>query len=347
MKMCYRIISIFIAAILSLAVFGCHRGSQGTAITVYTALESELVDKYLESFRKLHPDINVRIVRESTGIITARLLAERDNPQADVIWGTAASSMLILDEQGLLEPYSPEGAERILPMFKSSRKIPTWIGLAAWETAFVVNLPELARLGLDISQIQSYDDLLRPELRGHVTMPNPNSSGTGLLTIAGLLQIMDKNTDAGWDYLTRLHENISMYTHSGSRPARMAASGECVVGISFGYAGVTQKARGAPVAVVFPREGSGWDLEANALVRRENINPKSKVFLDWAISEPKMALVKEVYPIITTGQGGTYEGIAGNPVDQLIDNDLAWIASNRETMLNRWMTLFNERTEAR
>jgi iron(III) transport system substrate-binding protein len=308
-------------------------------------LEDEIVTEYLKSFSERHPEIQVNIVRASTGIITARLMAEKDNPQADLVWGTAASSMLVLESQGQLEPYEPKGADRILPQFKSTKMPPTWVGINAWETAFVINTVEIAKLGLSADDIKSYQDLLNPKLKGRVVMPNPNSSGTGLLTVAGILQLNDETTDAGWDYLKKLHENIDQYTHSGSKPAKMAAAGECVVGVSFGYAGISQKKKGAPVVIAFPAEGSGWDLEANALIKRDNIKPEAKKFLDWAISDDAMDLYKNNYPIIATGKGGNYDGFTFDPIKQLIENDLVWVAGNRDAILSKWMSLFDGKSE--
>ena len=349
MKMYYRyniymiIFIIFAAAILSL--IGCKEEKQAAGtLTVYTALEDELVTEYLKSFYAKYPDIKVNVVRESTGIITARLIAEKENPQADVVWGTAASSMLVLDERGQLEPYAPKGIERILPKFKSDKPVPTWVGITAWETAFVINTVELAKLGFEPASIKSYNDLLHPQLKGHIVMSNPNSSGTGFLTVAGVLQLNGKDTEAGWDYLSKLHENVNQYVHSGSKPAKMAAAGECVVGVSFGYAGISQKQKGAPVTTVFPIEGSGWDMEANALIKKKDINPAAKTFLDWAISDEAMDSYKKVYPIISTGKGGNYDGFNSDPVKQLIDNDFAWTASNREKILNKWMALFDAKS---
>jgi iron(III) transport system substrate-binding protein len=313
-------------------------------ITVYTALEDEQVTEYLAVFNAEYPDITVNVVRESTGVITARLLAEKDNAQADAVWGTAASSMMILDDQGMLEAYAPQGVERILPTFKSDKSVPTWVGIDAWETAFIVNTTELDKLGLSVSDIKSYDDLLRPELRDHIVMSNPNSSGTGFLTVAGVLQL--RGEDAGWDYLTKLHENVNQYVHSGSKPAKMAAAGECVVGVSFGYAGISQKANGAPVEVVFPAEGSGWDMEANALMKKDAINPAALTFLDWAISDPAMDLYKVNYPIIATGGDGNYEGYEIDPVSQLIDNDFNWVASNRDDILSEWIAKYDSKSAA-
>ena len=314
-------------------------------ITVYTALEDELVTEYLAAFNQKYPDIKVNIVRESTGVITARLLAEKGNPQADLVWGLAASSLMVLDNQEMLQPYAPVGVERILPKFKSAKPVPTWVGITAWETAFVVNTVEAQRLGLP--EITSYQALLKPEFKGHIVMPNPASSGTGFLTVTGLLQLKGKDTEKGWEYLDQLHENISHYVHSGSKPARMAAAGETVVGISFGYAGIRQKRQGAPVKIIFPEEGSGWDMEANALMKKNEINPAAKTFLDWTISDEAMNLYKANYPIISTGKGGTYEGFTFNPVDQLIDNDISWAAENRDNILSKWTQRYDAKTAPR
>lgn len=310
-------------------------------ITVYTALEDEQVSTYLAEFNKKYPDIKVNVVRESTGIITAKLLAEKDNPQADIVWGTAASSMMVLDNQGGLKEYAPEGVDRILPEFKSDKEVPTWVGIDAWETAITVNTVEAEKLGLP--EIKSYKDLLDPAFKGHIVMSNPNSSGTGFLTVSAILQLMGE--EDGWKYLEDLDKNIAQYTHSGSKPAKMAASGECAVGISFGYAGLSQKKDGAPVEVVFPEEGSGWDLEANALINKKEINPAAYTFLDWAISDDAMELYKVNYPIITTDNVGTYEGYENDPIDQLIDNDFSWAAENRTSILDEWMKKFDAKSE--
>lgn len=325
---------------------GSAQKADSGEITVYTALEDEQVSDYLAKFNETYPDITVNVVRESTGIITAKLIAEKDNPQADLVWGTAASSMMVLDDMGALEPYEPEGCDRILPQFKSDKEVPTWVGIDAWETAFVVNTEELKKLGMEPEEIKSYEDLLDPRLKGQIVMSNPNSSGTGFLTVSAILQLKGKDSEAGWDYLDQLHENIAQYVHSGSKPAKMAASGECAVGISFGYAGISQRDKGAPVEVIFPEEGSGWDLEANALMKKEEINPAAYTFLDWVISDEAMDLYRVNYPIVTVENTGTYEGYDSNPLDQLIDNDFSWAAENRENILNEWMEKYDSKSEA-
>ncbi len=97
------------------------------SLAVYTAIEEELVPSYLDSFKKKYPDVKLNIVRDSTGVITAKLLAEGKNTQADVVWGTAASSLLALEKKEMLKEYSPKGVDRVLSQFKDDKKPEKWI----------------------------------------------------------------------------------------------------------------------------------------------------------------------------------------------------------------------------
>jgi len=337
---------IILTAITIAMLVGCGDSNSQSddpysgTITVYTAIENVLAGRLVETFNARYPDITVNLVRESTGVITSRLIAEANNPQADVVWGTAASSLMVLEDMEMLEPFTPTGLDRILPLFRSDQNPPTWVGITAWETAFIINIPELEALGLNVDDIRCYEDLLRPELSGNIIMPNPASSGTGFLTVVGLLELYGRD-GGGWEFMENLHVNIQDYIHSGAGPANMAATGETVIGISFGFPGISRLQEGAPVAVVFPEAGSGWDMEANALIRKDEIQPAAHTFLNWAISDEAMEIYNEAFPIIATGEGGSYYGFEGqDPVDQLIEKDFVWIATNREDILTEWERRF-------
>ena len=84
-------------------------------LTVYTAIETEDLKKYAAAFNVDHLDITINWVRDSTGIVTAKLLAEKDNPQADVIWGLAGTSLLLFKGEGMLEAYAPIGVDKLEP----------------------------------------------------------------------------------------------------------------------------------------------------------------------------------------------------------------------------------------
>ena len=153
-----------------------------TELTVYTAVEAEDLKRYAAAFNKDHPDIEIKWVRDSTGIITAKLLAEKNNPQADVIWGLAATSLLLMKAEGMLEPYAPVGLEKLDPKFVDKDDPPYWTGMDAWVAALCFNTVESEKLGLPAPT--SWKDLTKPVYKGHVAMPNPNSSGTGFLDVS-------------------------------------------------------------------------------------------------------------------------------------------------------------------
>src|SRR5690554_6038158 len=123
-----------------------------TELTVYTAVESDDLQKYAERFNQAHPDIEINWVRDSTGVIAARLLAEKDNPQADVIWGLAATSLLVLEEEGLLSRYAPEGVAALDTKFVDpaarNGQDPAWVGMDAWVAAICYNTIEGERQGV-------------------------------------------------------------------------------------------------------------------------------------------------------------------------------------------------------
>jgi iron(III) transport system substrate-binding protein len=82
-------------------------------------------------------------------------------------------------------------------------------------------------------------------------------------------------------------------------------------------------------------------------LKKDNINLAAQTFLNWAISDEAMELYKANYPIIANGKGGSYEGFTTDPVKQLIDNDLSWIAANREHILNKWMQKYDVKSAAK
>ena len=69
---------------LLLTAVAASAWAQKTELLVYTALETDQLKAYTESFQKTNPNIDLKFVRDSTGVITAKVLAEKANPQADI-----------------------------------------------------------------------------------------------------------------------------------------------------------------------------------------------------------------------------------------------------------------------
>lgn len=318
------------------------------SLTVYTALETDQLKAYQDAFTKAHPDIELKWVRDSTGVITAKLLAEKANPQADVVMGVAASSLALLDKNGMLEPYRPLNHDAIMSQYRDRKNPPAWFGMDVWGATVCFNTVEAQKK--NIPKPETWKDLLKPVYKGQIVMPNPASSGTGFFDVTAWLTLWgdDNGKGGGWKYMDGLHENIAQYTHSGSKPCNMAAAGEYVVGISFEYRANTNKAKGAPIDLVFPKEGLGWDLEAFAIHKGTKKLEAAKKLADWASSKDAMLLYGKNFAI--TAQPGVAAPLANVPKDyeaRLVKMDFTAVAESRERVLAEWTKRYNAKSEKR
>lgn len=315
-----------------------------TELTVYTAIEADDLKKYAERFQADNPDIEIKWVRDSTGIVTAKLLAEKNNPQADVIWGLAATSLLLLKDEGMLEPYAPAGLDRLDPRFRDPANPPAWVGMDAWVAAICFNTVEAEKLKLPAPT--HWQDLTRPVYKGYIAMPNPNSSGTGFLDVSSWLQLFGE--EKGWEFMDGLHQNISHYTHSGSKPCKQAAAGEVPIGISFAFRGAKLKAEGAPIEIIIPAEGVGWDMEATAIVNGAKPLEAARKLVDWSVTEQANRMYNEGYAVVAIpGIAKPVKYFPEGIVEAMIDNDFEWAAKNRERILQEWQKRYDAKSEAK
>jgi iron(III) transport system substrate-binding protein len=151
----------------------------------------------------------------------------------------------------------------------------------AWESAICVNKVELEKRKLPIPK--TWKDLTNLIYKNLIVMPNPASSGTGYFDVTAWMQIWGEKQ--AWDYMQALNKNISQYPHSGSKPCKMAAQGEIPIGVSFGYPAFKLKAEGAPLEVVYPTEGLGWEMEASAIVKGTKKLSTAQKFINWSVSK--------------------------------------------------------------
>ena len=307
-------------------------------VTVYTSLETDETVKYLEVARKDLPDLQIDIIRLSTGELGARMLAEKDNPQADCIWGWAVTNTEQFIPKGMLEPYKAKGVEKLEKRFVHPKDY--YAGIDMYIAAFCVNKKVLEEKGLPMPK--GWNDLLNPKFKGLIAMPNPAASGTGFLQVASLLQMYGarEGKEDGWEFLKKLDKNMGEYIKSGSRPAKNTAQGEFAVGCSFDFVVGELKKQGFPVEFVFPVEGAGYEVEANALLKGAK-NPKgAKRFLDWAISPNAMKTYSNFKLGVTLPGIPTRPDMPKLSEIKLYPMDFAWQAKNYETILKKWESLF-------
>ena len=312
-------------------------------LTVYAAIDADKVKNLAEMFKADHPDIKVNWVRDSTGIIHSRMMAEKDNPRADAVIGMAATSMLTMDSLGMFLPYTPKGVENLDKKYRDTQQPNHWVGLYGWAGAICFNTVEAKKRGLPAPK--SWADLLNPIYKGQITMPNPASSGTGFLDVSAWIQIMGE--EAAWSYMDKLHENIASYTHSGSKPCNQAAAGEYVVGVSWPYRGSKLKQKGAPIEVIVPSEGIGWEMQAAAIMNGTKNIEDAKTFLDWSISDKTLEFYSKTASVVAKPElAKPMPGVDSKRVmEAMITQDFGAMAVKKDAIVSKWRSRYEAKSE--
>jgi iron(III) transport system substrate-binding protein len=309
--------------------------AQAGEITAYTSLEEDDAKVYLEAFAKDAPDIKVNMLRLSTGDLGARILAEKSNPQHDVIWGWAVTQMVDPRILEMIEPYKPEGIEAVQTSFKDPQD--RWFATTGYFAAFCVNTEVLKEKNLPMPS--SWQDLLNPVYEGQLIMPNPASSGTGYLQISSILQM--KGEEEGWKFLHELDKNMGQYIKSGSKPCKLTRVGEYAVGASFAFVAVKSINKGYPIKLVIPSEGAGYEMEVSSLMKTSKNKADSQRFLDWLLTPAAGKLYGEraamsVVPGAVQTEDARNAGLPADVSTVLYDMDFDWSAKNKPRVVAKW-----------
>lgn len=313
-----------------------------TDLLFYTAVEADELAGMKKAIEKAVPEVTVKWVRDSTGVVAAKLLAEKDNPRADIVWGLAATNLSMLSKIGYFQPYAPKGLNKLDKRFYDTKsKTPLWIGQRVYAAAICFNTKEAAKKNLP--KPTSWRSLINPAYANSIIMPNPNSSGTGFLNVSSWMQIWGEG--AAWTYMDGLHKNIARYTHSGSAPCKLAASGEIPIGISFAYRAVKSKKEGAPLDVVYAEEGLGWELEAFAIVKNTKHAALAKKVADWAVSREAMMVYAPGYEAVAMPGVPNPTAELQGVESKFVKNDFAWAGDNYKRILNEWQKRYDAKSD--
>ncbi len=347
---------LFVLLLTMLSPASCTLiASPGDNITVYTALEESQATQYRNLFSRENPGITVTLLRQSSGILTETLEGEAQSPKADVIWGLAVTNLLNLARPSLslIQPYTPQGSERIVnPAYRDSGHL--WTGNDVYLAAFCVNTKKIKVAGADLPR--NWADLRDNAVyKGHIVMPDPQASGTGFTIVSGILQNLDGSTIAepapGWMYLQKLDLNVTTYTTSGSAPCDLAADPATAtwIGVSLDYAATHLAGTNPDMKAIFPPEGTGWEIEANALIQHGAIQPAARIFLDWAIGDSAMEAYREYEPITAVPIISSRPLPPGYPTPpdsaRFKNNSFSWSSGNRDTLiLPMWCTMFRTKS---
>jgi iron(III) transport system substrate-binding protein len=224
----------------------------------------------------------VNITAKGSGEALAQLNAEKANPKTDIWFGGTGDPHLQAAEQGLTLEYKSDQLAHLHPWAQKQAADSKYrtVGVYLGPLGFGFNKELLAKK--KATEPKSWADLLKPEFKGEVQMANPASSGTAYTMIATLVQLMGE--DKAFEYMKKLHGNISTYTRSGTAPVKAAARGETTVSVSFVHDVTTEAVNGFPVGSATPSEGTGAEVGSMSIVKGAPNLEAAKKFYEWALT---------------------------------------------------------------
>ncbi|MBN6064147.1 ABC transporter substrate-binding protein [Aggregatibacter actinomycetemcomitans] len=307
-------------------------------LTVYCTVQNKVCEKVTRDFgAKYH--VETQFVHGGTETIFGKIKAEKDNPQADFWYGGTIEPHFQAGELGLLEAYrSPKQAE-ILPQFKTLMAEKGEFTSVAYMLVlgFGVNTQKLAQLGLPTPQ--TWEDLLKPEYKGEIQLPDPRASGTTYTIMATLIQLWGE--EKAFDYLKKLNENVSQYVKSNLVTANLSR-GETAISIGFVHSYATEKEKGAPVEAVIPQGKTGYALGGASIIKGARNLDNAKLFMDYVLSKEVEEIPWREFGLyqIPTNVNAEASPKSVNPKTlQLLDFDFVKFGSSEEgkRLINKWL----------
>jgi iron(III) transport system substrate-binding protein len=324
-------------ALLLLA--GCMAGSGAARaadpINVYTIWPENYARPMFQEFEK-QTGIKVNFLRFSSGEALARVIAEKNNPRIDVLFGGPVETFAAGIKEGIFAPYKSPSFDKLPARFKQADGM--WTAIADDPLVFMTNGAFLKANSL--KPPASWEDLLNPAYKNGLQMADARTSGTAVTRIFSVLEVNGRDEDKAFAYLKKLRQNVQVYTKSGGGGTLPVGLGQAAGGIFFIVDALETKAKGYDVVVSFPKEGIGTSAEAIALIKGAKNPEAGKKLIDFATGaamQSKLAEYKVNFvpanPDVKT-DAALADVLKGAKIFP-IDDDYA--GANRKRIIERWV----------
>ena len=261
-------------------LFTCMAYSENEeSIVICASSEQYRNDALQEQIAEKFPDRNIIVMYMSTGKAAAKVYAEKAETEIDILVGLETGYMNkikdnLADLTGMSRvPYM----EGVTPADNGN----LWVTWERQAGAIIVNTEILNKYGLE--KPACYEDLLRPEYRGLIAMPDPKSSGTGYFFYKNWVNLWGE--EGALDYVDKLHGNLKQFTESGSGPMKLLTQGEIAIGLALTFQAVSEINEGQPFEIIYPPEGSPYSLTGTAIVEGHQTKDGLQEVFDFIINE--------------------------------------------------------------
>ena len=270
--------------LLTLGILGVHvpvAHAQEQQLNILCSVQSDWCNLIQVTFPRV-TGIKVNILQRSTGEALAQVNAEKANPKIDIWFGGTGDPHLAAAQMDLTAVYQSPTLAQLHPWAKTQNEQSGGksVGLYLGPLGIFYNKEVLAKRKL--STPSSWADLLKPEYKGEIQMANPGSSGAAYTALATLVQLMGESQ--AWDYLAKLHRNMSSYPRSGEAPIKAVSRGEAAIAIGFIALAPGEKAAGFPIEAFTPAEGTGAEIGSMSIIKGAPHMEAAKRFYEWALT---------------------------------------------------------------
>jgi iron(III) transport system substrate-binding protein len=253
----------------------------GGKLIVYAALNEGDMTVIQEKFKDA-TGITLEYMLFSAGEGSARVLAERNAPQADFFVGGSMEVYVPLKEANALYSYKSPNAGAIPPEYADPDGY--WQGWYMGVQSIIYNRDrfnkELAPKG--VSKPSGPDDLLNPAYKGLLVGSNPATAGGGYIFVAN--QIFTRGEDNAWRYIENLNKNIDHYTRGAGDVINLVAVGEFVASYAWAHDSYNSVKAGYPLEIVIP-ENTAFEVGAAAVINGAPNLDNAKKFMDWLLTQ--------------------------------------------------------------
>lgn len=344
-----KFLCLLLALVMSLSLVACGETKQSDAndgddaatlsgtVVIYSTQTDVDHEVFLEVFNKEYPDVNVEFISGSLGELVARVDAEKENPQADVIFGglSQTDGDQYLD---LLQEYTPKYADQCAV---ESNGYYTYF--AYQYVCLIKNTEVLNELGVDV---KGYADLLQPELKGHIIQADPSASSSAWRQLQTMLYLMgdEFGDEKAWDYQKSLMENCNgVISTSSSACYKDVYNGEYAVGLTYDNGAISLLMSGADnVEIVWPTEGNTVCAFASGMVKNCPHPELAAAVLD-VLSSADFQLAREK-AAGSRGPNTTYVNdesyFPADIDDGVVPMDFEMMSAQKSTLIEKWTDLW-------
>lgn len=318
--------ALIIALCMPLILTSC--GEKKESVLIYTSAEDFKVEDMTAVLNEKFPDYDITIEYMSTGNHAAKLLSEGVNTDCDITHDMEYGYLSKLDAAGVLADLS----EYDKSIYSDDTNVSeNYIIELRNGGGIIVNTDVLKAKGL--AEPTCYEDLLKPEYKNLISMPNPKSSGTGYMFLKSLVNAWGE--DEAFEYFEKLTDNVLQYTSSGSGPVNALIQGEAAIGLGMIAHAVTQINEGAPLKVLFFEEGAPFSLYGQSIIKGKETRPAVKEVFDYLINEYLYRGNEKFFPE-QIFKDKTYE-IENYPTDIKYSDMSNDSIQEKERLLEKWV----------